>query len=615
MKRSTLIALVLLLVVAAIAYVALQNPQEELIRPLTLGPFHLAPAPGTAPEEEAVDRVVIEGPHGSVTLVRHASGGWFVGEDFGAPVEDRMVEAIAGLFKVAMESDFAGRIAEDSLDLYGLSEKDRIRLKLMDKDQTRLDLWVGFAPESGGASRATWIQKSDSDVVYRMVGVDLRAPLDRNLQQFRSKKLFVFQPDLVTRLEILDPRGGSERRLIASASPSSTQGTSGKRVWTTLEPADKPVEGLDSYVKSLSELTASEYLSQLPSPDARALDQTYQITLETEDNARYQLFLGARRGQAVYARLGEDGEILTIDANAAKPLLRSLEDLRPRKPFDFQSSDIDSVSIERPSGPRFLMQRTGPEEMKAVEPAGFLLDATKSRTLLSNLGSFVVKEFLASPPDLAVAGLDKATTLVRIRLKSDAGKAKDSFEIVLGGLVDPADKLKGRYARLGVGGEIVILSDSKAESIAPVLEELRDQRVFRIEKEDITRIQLQYPDESLLLESRQEGDQTVWDLAAPQHIEGVNVSSMIYNLARLDSQPGGPLPAPPEAHLDLGTIRVTLTLKDGSSHSVTFSEEVKDDANYAMSDEPDFAGRYFMVSKHKVATILKKLPDFQPKTP
>jgi hypothetical protein len=198
-----------------------------------------------------------------------------------------------------------------------------------------------------------------------------------------------------------------------------------------------------------------------------------------------------------------------------------------------------------------------------------------------------------------------------VNLKPEPNKTTRDIEFILGGQVDPQDENQGTYMRLGSGGEIVVIGTHKAKAIAPALEELRDIRVFQIDKDDIAEVKLTYPDSEFTLVKRIAEEKAVWDLTTPEHIEDVNISSMLYNLARLDAENRKPLPAPPEAGLDRDVVRVSVTLTDGTTHHVTISEEVQDDGNFAVSDEPHLSEVYFTLGKHKVSNLLKKLPDFQ----
>jgi hypothetical protein len=640
MNKTTIIALLAVVVLGAVFFVLSREPEQEKLTDLSVPGLKLPDEEPPAeeateekkdPQKEAAEAAKI-GPADRIVFVRDGietvlrrveKDSWRLEKPVTAMAETYKVRAMLRAFDTALTSNYARRAEEAELAKLMLDEKSRIRVTLLQGETKLVDLLVGKVDKKdamNGDEPDTLVMVPDAEAIYyRLPGKDLRGPFEVALSDLRDKKLFEFKKEDVVRLEVSDPREGQAPKIVLAKKPAAPgdaakeapgPGTS-KDEWQLLEPAGIDVEGVDGFVSSFANVRADEFLDKLPGADAAALDKAYRLTATVKSGdkeERFTLAIGAGRKKGVYARIeGRDGIVL-IGKWSAEQLMKSLSDLRRKKIFSFEEKDVERVAVNVAGKAPFAVARDG-AGWRFVEPAGEFAAASKVKSLANSIANFRVADFIDKAP--ADAGLDASAARVTVGLSTAAGGG--SSTLVIGKEYKDAEGQERFYARMEGNDQIFSIQKFSRENVLKELDDLRDKRLFRIEKEDIVSFTIKHPDEELAFAPANKDGKDVWNLTGPKPKEDVSVASILSTLASLDVEKAVDGKKPEEVGLDKDAITVSFKLKDGTEHSVTFSEEVDDTSTYATTTAGPMAGRIFLISKYKVQNLTKKSPDFDKK--
>ncbi len=640
MNKTTIIALAAVLALGAVLFIVTRQPETEKLTDLSVPGLKLPdeesakeedPAAGEKkdPEKEAAEAAKI-GPADRIVFVRDGvetvlkrvdKDIWRIEKPVSALAEIYKVRAMLRAFDTALSSNYARRAEAAELANVMLDEKARIRVTMLQGEAKLVDLYVGKVDKKdamNGDEPDTLVMATEGEsIYYRLPGKDLRSPFEVELTDLRDKKLFEFKKDDVVRIEVTDPREGQAPKMVlekkASDKPAGDkgEGSEAKDEWLLKEPAGMDVEGVDGFVSSLANARADEFLDKLPGADSAALDKAYRLTATVKSGGKEETFtlaIGAGRKKGVYARVeGRDGIVL-IGKWSADQLLKSLSDLRRKKIFSFEEKDIEKVAVNVAGKAPFTVARDG-TGWKFIEPAGEFAASSKVKSLANSIANFRVADFLDKAPD--DAGLDATAARVTVTLSAAAGSG--SSTLIIGKEYKDKDSQERYYARLEGNDQVFSIQKFSRENVLKEMDDLRDKRLYRIEKEDIASFTIKHPDEELSFAPATKDGKEVWNLSGPKPKEDVNVASILSTLASLDVEKMVDGKKPEEVGLDKETITVSFKMKDGTEHSVTLSEEVDDTSTYATTAEGPMAGKIFLISKYKVQNLTKKTPDFDKK--
>jgi hypothetical protein len=155
----------------------------------------------------------------------------------------------------------------------------------------------------------TYYAKSNLvDGVYK-VDSSLGQAVDKNLDDFRNKKLFDFGFSEPSKIEI---HNGSKAYFLSKG---------GQDWWSNGVKMDP--EAVDSCVSSLRDLSASKFVqSGFTSP-------TVEISVTSEDGKRTEKLSIAKSGPSYIAKRENDPTLYQLDSTAVESLLKSAEDIKP----------------------------------------------------------------------------------------------------------------------------------------------------------------------------------------------------------------------------------------------------------------------------------------------
>ena len=272
-----------ILIVALSAYLIWQRQDRTAYRLPTL----------PAVERDAITRIEIDRPGQPMVHLKRVDGSWHVGaEEFAADADkvNGMLDIIASIQLTALVSEAKG------YDRYDLDEAHRIRVRAWAGDSLKRDMSIG---KPAPTYRHTFVTVADDPNVYH-AREDFRGRFDRDLDQFRDKRVMSFKRETIHSLSL--QIGAAEPVRFTRQASAETGSDKGAK------PA--PANWLDATGKQADNATIDQILGSLATLECAAYiyDQTktalekekpeYILTLEGEKTLRLALFApGAFGGQ------------------------------------------------------------------------------------------------------------------------------------------------------------------------------------------------------------------------------------------------------------------------------------------------------------------------------
>ncbi len=633
MNKTTIAAVLIVAILGAVVFFVTREAEQEEMAALKIPAIRAEvkkegekAKDDDTPEDalEPADRIVITRGGAETELVKRGEE-WRITKPFSSHAETYKIRSMLRVFKKGATSNYARKVTEADLPKYGLDEANRIGAALYRGEEKLVDILIGYVDKKEqGIDPDTLVMEPGGEIVYRMKEVDLRTPFEVEFGEIRDKKLFDFKKDEVKRISVSDPRQKVypklvlERREPLESAPEAPK-TPKKGEWKVVEPKNLGLvlDNIDGFASSIANARATEFLKKLPGADAKALDKAYKLTATvvrkgSDKEEQVTLLLGAGRKKGVYARVEDKDEVILIAKHSATQLMKSMGDLRNKKLFSFKPADVVEIRVENPGSPAIHVKKSG-ESWAFVEPAGIPAASSKVKSLASNVSNFKVAEFLEVQPKAEITGLtpDKA---LKVTATLTAAAGSGTSVILVGERFENEKEQERYWAKLEGKPEVFSIMKYTRENVLKTVDDLKDKRLFRFDRTEIVEVVITHPDETLKFARQGLEGPATWKMTAPEEKADVNMSSILGTMTSLDVAKTVVGKKPEDVGLTTDAFTVTVKLKGGATHSVTFSEEVVDNENYAMSaTAPAMTGQIFTVSKFKVQNLNKKLPDFNKK--
>ncbi len=334
--------------------------------------------------------------------------------------------------------------------------------------------------------------------------------------------------------------------------------------WLLTGPIDFPADtaAVNSLIGSLVNLSVERRLA----PDevdatSYGLDQPeLRVALATADGERFELDIGdetALGSNRAVRRTGDDGIIL-CRRWFVTDIDKGLDDWRSRDVVRITADQVASLQVVAGSD-RIHAVRDG-EEWRLLEPVSDLADRDHLRSLISNLNSLRVEEFVGADTDPAAMGLD--TPQYGVTLVRTEGSAPVELEFGASRERDGATQVACRRG----GTDMFWVNDVAATRLAkaPVL--WRSQKVYGFDTWDAERLVLTIGDAIVRLD-RSEG---LWQLGDGGEVDYTAVQDRLSKLANLEVLEFD-LMAPPTAQMG----EVELELKSNAGDEASAPKSVR----------------------------------------
>ena len=556
--------------------------------------------------EDAVgppDRIEIKRKGGQVVIER-IEGVWEIIQPIESLAKEHRVKAMLRAFEEETKSSLGREVEVDQLGDYGLSDKRRIHVTLVEEGEVIVDLWLGSAIRiDDQGTMDTNVMKPFTEEVFRVRGRDLRKPFDVELDDLQDKKIFRFKKDEVTRLVIKDPRDEEHPEQVLVRTRDG-----GRDGWV-LEGFDRfKVMDLGTLCSTLASLTATRIAPSLPGAEAEALDKTYRVEITTgtgDAEVVHGLELGAGRG-AVWGKVDGRRGVIQISTTTADAIMKTRQELRDKRLFGFKKEEILRIDLNSPLAKEFLV-------LLKADDAWYFEDNHKSAAraeanrIAAAISALRSQEYVKR--GLEGTGLEDPAHIVKISI--DVGGEQVTHTLKIGGKVEGKDESDPEryWAQLDEGEELIQLADYSVKSMIKTREELRDKRIFLIDPSKVTAVQYVYPDARFKVV--RQGDR--WTVAGDEekNIDPASVDAIIQTLTDLQVKAVKPDITPEDARLSL---TITVTMGESFETSLRLSEEVVDGGNYAQAPKnSSFGDMIVTVSQYKAANLLKRLTDLEKK--
>ncbi len=255
--------------------------------------------------------------------------------------------------------------------------------------------------------------------------------------------------------------------------------------WRLVEPVEYPADAttVKAFVDAIADLDAERTLpAGEVAPGDYGLDApVLGLALVDAQGRRFSLAVGdeAPLGSNRAVRRNEDEEIILVPGYFAADLAKDVDDWRSRDVVDLPEHDLESVEIETVEDRIRAEQVRGRWQLR--EPLADLADPDQMRSLVSELNTLRVSEFLPGDPDASSLGLDPPA--FRVRLQGKAGDDALTLEL------SAADKETGTAVCRRNGSDLFRVPSAIVTRLskAPVL--WRSNRVWPLTTWDVTKIE------------------------------------------------------------------------------------------------------------------------------
>lgn len=637
MKKSTLFLLVAAAVLAAVAFFVTKKGGKEAPKKLDIAGY--ATEAELAAEKKLgmmdtrptikhpIDEVVLERADGTITLAREGEGEdakWKLTSPVQAPAVKYQVEQIIELFKSPTTRMDARAIKEKDLPLFDLEPGRRIGLTLKSKGAVwnGVDLIVGQVvkegePGEGEAVKGTWVLvKGDETTAFLIADKDLRTPADKALTDLRDKKVFDFDAEALSRIEIAPP-SGDKVVLVGETKetpPAPDAGPDAKptrsTTWTLTEPAGvKGDAGISSVARNLANLRVTEFvpLAKATEDAKKALaGATWKVAMKAGDKD-VVLVIAEGAKEPIWGQVEGKDEVFSLPAYSANNVRKGLEELEDKTVWDLSADAVTALTLKGDSAPITVVkgaagwQFTSPAVAFPADPSGALASVAKLTAVRWAKKDEVAEARAAlSTPDIA-ATLAVGETVYALAISAPM-KGDES----------------GSNNRWAVVGDVAsakpfVLADYNAKRFATTVDALRHKKLLPKGKDDIAAVTIQLAGsaESATLEKPSTGgDLTV--LAPPEGKVGNDetIRTIVSTLGALEAKGFHDGKAVDATGLDpQKCTRVSIRGADGTTATLLISAtNAEEGSPYAMIDQGPLANIPVAINEYQAKNLAKR-PD------
>ena len=333
--------------------------------------------------------------------------------------------------------------------------------------------------------------------------------------------------------------------------------------------------------ETLTTLTTARVDREIESAPTR-LDQygldkpAAAVTLRLKDGRRLELQLGAKSptGVWVYAREAGKAAVFVVSDTVLRDVTRPLSEFRDKTVLAFGARQVTAFEVVTREGTLAVEQVDG--RWRLTRPVALAADTETVTAFLDKLQSTRIKEFVAeSPKSLVPYGLERP-----IRVSIHTGRDKDRVTASL--LIGTVDKAKGVYAMRPGESSVLLLPAETWELVPKNVAVLRNKVVVEIDRDKVTRVDLESPKGKVGLTQ----EQNRWRIVAPENLpaDQVEAGALLFKLRELKAQgfladDASGIPR----YLAKPTVRVTITAEAAAPTTILLGPSPDRRAGKAMA--------------------------------
>ena len=386
---------------------------------------------------------------------------------------------------------------------------------------------------------------------------------------------------------------------IARSSQTLTiENQSGK--WAITQPVTAPAD--ESALNALTASIASSRVSRTLNPSADDLksygiDQpAVTLDIKLKSGEQHRILLGKKdfSERSVYAKVDDGAGVDLLPVAMLTDADKSVDDLRDKSVFSASQYEINSISLTNEQGQVTLAKEGA--DWKIKSPVSADADESKVSSTLSRVTSARAKEFVKDPKsDLSAYGLDKPKIAVTARLSSGGEQT-----LSIGSKVDDL-----YYAKNSAQQQIFKIEPDLYDDLNVKLADLRDKRILKIEKDDVTSAVIKNSNARISAEKDKDGK---WAVKEPGDSKGkeLKIDKILDPLntnkaTEIIDKP----PASVSARLSSPKVEIHLTDKAGKTTVVNVSAADGDNVYVTVSGHPGV----YKVGKQLLDDLTFKVAD------
>jgi hypothetical protein len=452
MKRGTLIALGIFVVLLGVYFLTTESPPSEVSSPWTI------------PAVEEAARVELERPSdgedGAKERVVFNKGdqGWRMVEPVSSTLRDSATTTLKNAFSSPIQTDDL-RLDSERAGEYGVDQKKGVRLKVFSGggETPTVDVLVGerTTVEGTGVER-TYVRKPDASRIYR-ARTGLGTFVRKSVEEYRDKTIFDLDASAISSLRV--ERSDGPTIVLERSNGENGQNNKGNESWELTSPQvpwSLDTDEIESVIEAVATLSAKGFADDRTAGELGLDEPRATVTVSTGD--------GETAGTLAVGRVKSDEETTwyakrtdrpyhyALSQYAGRKADVTLDDLRSKHPRPIEVASVQSVEFTGGDG---LLVRRGDDGWTLEHPSTEAsVDAGKIEGLVERVANLTVTGFPdITPPEAGLVGARD-----RIILETDASR------VVLR-LGDAADD--GRYVGYQDEDEVFVVEGFVADKLTP----------------------------------------------------------------------------------------------------------------------------------------------------
>lgn len=210
-------------------------------------------------------------------------------------------------------------------------------------------------------------------------------------------------------------------------------------------------------------------------------------------------------GNSVYVRRGAEAGVLLTDASLRSNLERKLNDFRSKKILELRDEAVQQLALKGSRGNFALSKK---EDIWFIDrPRYYRADQAEVQGIVSTIRNMSAQDFVEeSLSELKKYGFDKP----RLRVTVSTGEQEGPRELLFGNRREGKDEV---YLVVDSKGTVYAVSESVLKQLEKDLTALRDKEILSFRQDQVAKVQISTPKESLALAK---GEKEEWRVEAPK---------------------------------------------------------------------------------------------------
>ena len=475
---------------------------------------------------ENIQEIRLKRPTEEIVLQKQAQG-WQLSQPVAAAADAQTVQSLLdGLVAAQRDKTITAKPAD--VQDFGLDQPELVvTLKAQESGaEERLSIGKETPTASG------WYARIGDGPAIMTISASVKTTLDKTLYELRDKTILAFEPAKLKQVTFA-------LKTPDAATPQEITLEQTEDRWKIIAP--KAYQADTAKMGALLSNLQSARIKTFIAEDSKDLAQygldqpgtTVSLGMGADQPVK-TLLIGKSDAQnsGFYAKQAAAGNVFVIPAELVAAFPKNPNDLRDKTLLAFQDDKLRKIELA--SAKETVVLERAAEEWKITQPAEFEADQTKIVTLLADARTVQVTQFLPdNAANLASYGLEPP----QLQLRFWEQGPPQPQQLLLG----HADAQNtGIYAKLGAQNTVVLVKPDVLKQLTKTAFDLRYRKILAVDSEQIEKLQLKYPNLTMLLEK----NGTAWQATMPekQEVLAYKVNNVLYDLAALEFQAEIPTP-------------------------------------------------------------------------